>query len=72
MQEAPVTGGLLDGVADGVAEIQQRAQAEPLELVRRDDVGLDFQVAPDDPRKASGVRRRWNAASRSQKVARPG
>ena len=42
MQEVSVTSSLLDGMADGVPEIEQRAEIVPLEFVRRDDLGLDL------------------------------
>ena len=47
VQELAVVGGGLDGVADGVAEVEDHAQAGFL-LVLADDLGLDADAGGDD------------------------
>ena len=56
MQPLGVAGGGLDGVAERVAEIEQRAVAV-LALVARDDLGLDLAGALDRVRQRRGVAR---------------
>ena len=51
MEELAVVGGGLDGVADGVAEVEDHAQAGLL-LVLADDLGLDADAGGDDLRKS--------------------
>ncbi len=46
MQKCSVAGNVLDGVADGVAKIQNRAQAA-LGFILADDLRLDFAAARD-------------------------
>ena len=58
-----VAGGGLDGVAEGVPEVQQRAIAG-LALVAADDVGLELAGAVDGVRQRARIereqrRRRW-------------
>ena len=55
MEEFAVAGDILDGVADGVAEIEQGPQAGALLLVLRHDPGLDRDVAGDE-RREGGAR----------------
>jgi hypothetical protein len=53
MQELAITGGILNGVADGVTEIEGGPQAR-LGLVLADDLGLDGAAAGDDRQRIEG------------------
>ena len=71
VQPGRVVGGALDGVAERVAEIEQRAIAA-LVLVARDDFGLDLAGALDGVRERGGVARqqlRGIRSSQSKKLA---
>ena len=54
VEELAVVGGGLDGVADGVAEVEDHAQAGFL-LVLADDVGLDADAGGDDRARRAGI-----------------
>ena len=58
MQKFSVAGTVFNRMADGVAEIQNRAQAA-FRFVLADDFGLDFAAARDDFAKAF-----WHRASK--------
>ena len=62
-----VVGGALDGMAEGVAEIEQRAVAL-LAFVARDDVGLDLARALDGMRQRGGIARQQLRGVRFQPV----
>ena len=47
MEQLAVGHGRLDAVADGVAEVEQRADAAGFVFVGFDDAGLDGDVAGD-------------------------
>ena len=61
MQQLAVVRGRLDGVADGVAEVQDHAQAGLL-LVLADDLGLDADAGGDDLLQGGGVSRQDGVA----------
>ena len=48
VQQLAIAGGGFDGVAKGVAEVQQRPRADGFEFVGFDDGGFDRDVAPDE------------------------
>ncbi len=61
VEELAVVGGRLDGVADGVTEVEDHAQAGLL-LVLADDLGLDADAGGDDLLQGGGVSRQDGVA----------
>ena len=48
VEEASVSGGIFDSVADRVAEVQKRADAFGLEFILGDDGGFDGDISGDE------------------------